>query len=98
MTVGDKRLVLTCYITSQDKDELNLYIVLSKHIWAIYFISLFHEPLGCDRLVTSRSRILLPRRRNFAFELIKNCRLLSTKLYIWGNVFFLSAPTKIFVT
>ena len=38
--------------------------------------------LGCDRLVTSRRGILLPRRRNFAGESIKNFRLLSTKLYI----------------
>ena len=54
--------------------------------------------LGRDQLVTSRRRILLPRRHNFAGESIKNFHLLSTKLYILGNVIFLSVSKKKFVT
>ena len=50
--------------------------------------------LGRDRLVTFRRRILLPRRGNFAGESIKNFGLLSTKLYILGNIIFLNVPTK----
>ena len=50
--------------------------------------------LGRDRLVTSRRRILLPRKRNFDGKLIKNLGLLYTKLYILGIVVFLSVPTK----
>ena len=50
-----------------------------------------HEVVGPDQMVTSRRRILLPRRWNFAGESIKNLHLLSIKLYILGNV---SAPMK----